>query len=109
MCSARRSQDSVGLRAGFAPSSASHFLLGNGYRSTRGQISFPSQAQVINQNTYDTNVGFGVKQAFRLGGSFIYLNPGLQFTIRRDTESPVAGVAIAIAHAAGAGTAAARR
>jgi len=58
-------------------------------RNARGQISFPSTAQIINQNTYDTNVGFGIKPAFRLGGSFIYLNPGIQFTIRRDTESPV--------------------
>ena len=58
-------------------------------RNARGQISFPSQSLILNQNTHDTNIGFGIKPAFRLGQSFVYLNPGIQFTIRRDKESPV--------------------
>jgi tetratricopeptide (TPR) repeat protein len=60
-----------------------------GVRNYRGTISIPSQLQIVNRNTYDTVLNVGTTPVLRLGRSRIILNPGLEFTIRRDTESPI--------------------
>ncbi len=60
-----------------------------GVKNYRGTISIPSQLEIIRRNTYDTVFNVGTTPVLRLGGSRIILDPGIQFTIRRDTESPV--------------------
>jgi tetratricopeptide (TPR) repeat protein len=69
-----------------------NFLPINGYvgvRNYRGTISIPSETLIVNRNTYDTVFNVGTTPVLRLGNAHIVLNPGIEFTIRRDTESPV--------------------
>jgi tetratricopeptide (TPR) repeat protein len=58
-------------------------------RNARGQISFPSELLIENRDTYDTIVNGGVSPVWHVGSSNITFNPGLQFTIRRDTIAPL--------------------
>ena len=58
-------------------------------RNDRGTLSFPSTDTIQFRNTYDTIFNFGANPVFHLGGNTISLNPGLQFTIRRDSAAPV--------------------
>ena len=60
-----------------------------GERNARGTTSFPNQLLIQNRNTYDTIVNGSIGHVFRLPGVTLTLTPGLQFTIRRDTASPV--------------------
>jgi tetratricopeptide (TPR) repeat protein len=69
-----------------------NFLPINGFvgvRNYRGTISIPSETLIVNRDTYDTVFNVGTTPVLRLGNAHIVLNPGLEFTIRRDTESPV--------------------
>ena len=58
-------------------------------RNARGTVSFPDQLLIQNRNTYDTIFNGGINPVVHLFGTPISLNPGLQFTIRRDATSPV--------------------
>ena len=58
-------------------------------RNARGTLSFPSELLIQQRNTYDTIFNFGVAPIVHLGDVKITFNPGLQYTIRRDTLSPV--------------------
>ncbi|HZU31024.1 MAG TPA: tetratricopeptide repeat protein [Candidatus Angelobacter sp.] len=60
-----------------------------GVRNYRGTISIPSELAVIHRNTYDTVLDVGTTYVQHLGNSHIVLDPGIAFTIRRDTESPI--------------------
>jgi tetratricopeptide (TPR) repeat protein len=54
-----------------------------------GSFSLPNEPAIIQRNTFDTIFNFGTTPVFRMGNTHIVLNPGIQFDIRRDTESPV--------------------
>ena len=56
---------------------------------TRGSLYFPSASVVQNRNTFDTMFNVGVTPVLHFGRNSITFNPGVQFTIRRDTESPL--------------------
>jgi hypothetical protein len=56
-------------------------------RNARGTFAFPSELFVLNENSYDTIFNGGVNPVVHLGNNTITFNPGLQFTIRRDTRS----------------------
>jgi tetratricopeptide (TPR) repeat protein len=67
-------------------------------RNARGSISFPqgpvgvgtsNPVLVQYRNTYDTIFNTGINPVLHLFGTPISLNPGIQFTIRRDASSPV--------------------
>jgi len=60
-----------------------------GVRNFRGTVSIPSQTLIVRRNTYDTLFNVGTTPVFRLGSAHIILNPGLEFTLRRDTLSPI--------------------
>ncbi|HEX4602899.1 MAG TPA: tetratricopeptide repeat protein [Candidatus Angelobacter sp.] len=60
-----------------------------GVRNYRGTISIPSQTLIVNRDTYDTVFNVGVTPVLRLGNAHIVFNPGIEFTLRRDTQSPV--------------------
>jgi tetratricopeptide (TPR) repeat protein len=58
-------------------------------RNARGRISQPSEARIIDRNTYDYVVNGALNPVLRLGRNFIGFNVGLQYTWRRDSASPV--------------------
>ena len=58
-------------------------------RNARGTISIPSELLIQRHNTYDTIFNGSVNPVLHWGSHTIAVSPGLQFTVRRDTESPV--------------------
>lgn len=58
-------------------------------RNARGTVSFPNELLIQYRNTYDTIFNTGINPVFHLFGATISLNPGLAFTLRRDTASPL--------------------
>jgi tetratricopeptide (TPR) repeat protein len=58
-------------------------------RNAQGSLSFPSQLHIQNRNTLDTIFNVSVAPVFQLGNVKLNVMPGLQYTIRRDTLSPV--------------------
>ena len=60
-----------------------------GERNFRGTVSIPSALAILRTNTYDTIANFGVTPVLRLGNAHIVFNPGIEFTLRRDTLSPL--------------------
>ncbi len=56
---------------------------------TAGRFLFPSVNVVQDRNTYDTYFNGGITPILHLGPNSIAFNGGLQYTIRRDTISPV--------------------
>lgn len=57
-------------------------------RNDRGQISLPDQALILNNNTWDYTMNAALNPVLRLGSATFTFNSGLQFTLRRDSESP---------------------
>ena len=57
-------------------------------RNARGSLSFPSTGAVQYRNTYDTIFNVGITPVFHVFGNTISLNPGVQFTLRRDSSAP---------------------
>jgi tetratricopeptide (TPR) repeat protein len=60
-----------------------------GVSNFRGVTSIPSETLIVQRNTYDTIFNVGTSYVLRLGNAHVALTPGIQFTIRRDTDSPV--------------------
>jgi Tfp pilus assembly protein PilF len=56
---------------------------------TAGRLLFPSVNIVQDRNTYDTFFNGGITPVLHIGHDSITFNPGVQFTLRRDTISPV--------------------
>jgi tetratricopeptide (TPR) repeat protein len=60
-----------------------------GQSFTTGRLLFPSVGVVQSRNTFDTIINGGVNPSLHFGSNSITFNVGLQFTVRRDTVSPV--------------------
>ena len=60
-----------------------------GESMTAGRLLFPSVGVVQDRNTYDTILNGGITPVLHVGDNVISFNGGLQFTVRRDTISPV--------------------
>lgn len=58
-------------------------------RNARGSLSFPSQLLIQNRDTFDTIFNVSLAPVLHLGNVKLKVTPGLQYTIRRDTLSPV--------------------
>jgi hypothetical protein len=56
---------------------------------TAGRFLFPSVNVIQDRHTYDTYFNGGITPVLHFGSNSIAINGGLQFTIRRDTISPV--------------------
>jgi hypothetical protein len=70
-----------------------NFPLVSGYfqlRNARGPYSLPNEALVINRNTNDYTLNSAINPVLRIGDESITFNTGIQFTIRRDKDDPVA-------------------
>lgn len=59
-------------------------------RNAQGQISVPSTNSIVNRNTTDYTLNFGLNPTFNIGNNVVTLSSGVQGTIRRDSQSPVA-------------------
>jgi tetratricopeptide (TPR) repeat protein len=60
-----------------------------GVNNYTGTTLFPNQLQPLRRNTFDTVFNVGTTWVQRLGNAHVVLTPGIQFTIRRDTQSPI--------------------
>ncbi|PSH04861.1 MAG: hypothetical protein CXZ00_05715 [Acidobacteria bacterium] len=58
-------------------------------RNARGETSLPSEALIIDRNTWDYSLNSALNPVLRLGSAAVRFSTGLQFTLRRDTLSPV--------------------
>jgi hypothetical protein len=59
-----------------------------GEQNYNGSFSLPNQAAIVNRNTFDTMFNVGTTPVVRMGNTHFVLNPGIQFMVQRDTESP---------------------
>lgn len=57
-------------------------------RNARGNFSFPSELLIQQRNTFDTIFNGSVAPVVNVGDVKVTVNPGLQYTIRRDTLAP---------------------
>lgn len=57
-------------------------------RNARGEISLPSANAIVNRDTWDYTLNFGVNPTFRLGDNVLDFNAGIQQTTRRDQQDP---------------------
>ena len=60
-----------------------------GQSVTDGTLLFPSVNVVQTRHTFDTFFNGGIEPALHFGSNSITFNGGIQFTVRRDTVSPV--------------------
>jgi len=58
-------------------------------RNQRGMISVPATNSIVDRNTTDYTMNFGLNPTVNLGSNVITFNGGVQTTIRRDSESPL--------------------
>jgi tetratricopeptide (TPR) repeat protein len=58
-------------------------------RNMRGQISVPATNSIVNRNTTDYTLNFGLNPSVNLGANVITFSGGIQTTIRRDSVAPV--------------------
>ncbi len=58
-------------------------------RNARGEYSVPSDALIVPIDTYDYNFNSAINPSLHLGFLTMNFNTGVQFTVRRDKESPV--------------------
>ena len=78
--------DAFHLHLGRLPTAGGFFQL----RNARGLISVPSTDSIVNRDTTDYALNFSLNPTVRLGNNILQFNSGIQETIRRDSESPVA-------------------
>jgi len=58
-------------------------------RNARGLTSLPSEALILDRDTWDYTLNGAVNPVLKLGPATFTFNAGLQYTVRRDKESPV--------------------
>jgi len=59
-------------------------------RNAKGQISLPSADAIVDRDTTDVSFNFGLNPSLHLGRNVFTFNAGIQETIRRDSEDPIA-------------------
>jgi tetratricopeptide (TPR) repeat protein len=73
------------LHVNHLPTPSGFYQLSN----MRGEISVPATNSIVNRNTTDNTINFGLNPTVNLGTNVVTFNTGIQTTIRRDSESPV--------------------
>jgi len=58
-------------------------------RNDRGQVSLPNEELILNNDTWDYTMNAGLNPVLKLGSATFTFNTGLQYTLRRDSDSPV--------------------
>jgi tetratricopeptide (TPR) repeat protein len=59
-------------------------------RNAQGQISVPSTNSIISRDTTDYTINVGLNPTIKFGNNVLTFDSGIQATVRRDSESPVA-------------------
>ncbi len=59
-------------------------------RNSNGQISVPGTNSIVSRNTTDYTLSVGLTPTVSLGRNALTFNSGVQGTVRRDSQSPVA-------------------
>ena len=73
------------LHLRYLPTASGFFQLVN----TQGTISVPATNSIVNRNTTDYSLNFGLNPTVHLGRNVLTFNSGIQGTIRRDSLSPL--------------------
>ena len=73
------------LHLGSLPTAGGFFQI----RNARGLISVPSTNSIVNRDTTDYTLNFGLDPTVHLGNNVLTFNSGIQGTIRRDSRSPI--------------------
>jgi tetratricopeptide (TPR) repeat protein len=58
-------------------------------RNARGQFAFPNEGLIFDRDTWDYNFNGALNPVLHIGRNTIAFNTGIQFTLRRDQQSPV--------------------
>jgi hypothetical protein len=74
------------LHPGHFPTTTGFFQV----RNSQGQISVPSTNSIVSRNTTDYILNAGLNPTINIGTNAITFKSGIQGTVRRDSESPVA-------------------
>jgi predicted Zn-dependent protease len=74
------------LHLGHLPTTSGFFQV----RNSRGQISVPSTNSIASRATTDYTFNVGLNPTINIGSNVLTFNSGVQATIRRDSESPIA-------------------
>jgi len=81
-----QSTNAYHLHFGHLPTASGFFQV----RNAQGQISVPATNSVVNRNTTDYGFNIGLNPTFNIGSNVLTFDAGIQSTVRRDSESPVA-------------------
>jgi tetratricopeptide (TPR) repeat protein len=81
-----QSTNAYHLHLGHLPTTTGFFQV----RNARGQISVPSTNSIVSRDTTDYAFNVGLNPTINIGGNVLTFNSGIQATVRRDSESPVA-------------------
>ncbi|HUR36347.1 MAG TPA: tetratricopeptide repeat protein [Terriglobales bacterium] len=65
-------------------------VMGVQVRTNRGEVSVPSEVAIVKLATLDTSFNAGVNPTISIGSNRITFDSGVQFTVRRDSVSPIA-------------------
>lgn len=79
-----QSTNAFHLHIGNVPTPGGFFQI----RNAQGQISVPATNSIVNRNTTDYTLNFGLNPTVNLGSNAMTFSGGVQETIRRDSESP---------------------
>ncbi len=69
-----------------------HMITSGGFfqlRNARGPISVPATNSVVNRDTTDTTLNYGVNPTIHIGDNSLSFDAGVQETFRRDSLTPV--------------------
>lgn len=58
-------------------------------RNARGQMSLPNEELILNTDLWDYSMNTALNPVLKLGSTTMSFNTGLQFTVRRDQDSPL--------------------
>jgi tetratricopeptide (TPR) repeat protein len=81
-----QSTDAFHLHLRSLPTTSGFFQV----RNTQGQISVPSTNSIVSRDTTDYTFNFGVNPTINMGRNVLTFDSGIQGTVRRDADSPVA-------------------
>jgi tetratricopeptide (TPR) repeat protein len=73
------------LHLGDLPDASGFFQV----RNARGDISLPSEDTIVDRDTTDYSLNFGLNPTMHLGSNVLTFNTGIQGTVRRDSLSPI--------------------
>lgn len=77
--------DAFHLHVPHVPTASGFFQL----RNARGVISVPATSSIVNRDTTDYTLNFGLNPTVHIGDSSLTFDGGIQGTLRRDAVSPV--------------------